>query len=243
MNRLELIRKVREDYLDDVSDNPDQSDEGLNWSDSFLARALAEAEFEACRRTDLIYDDSTAAVTQITLVSGTAGYTLSSKITKIENVVYNDAPLEHKTEEGLAAENGADWRADTGEPASYIIKGKTIRFYPVPTDDEATDIVYLEVYRLPLKSFVDAPEIPEEYHEDLCSYAAHLAWKRRDEDTYDPKKVVEMMMEFNEAFGPPVNARVREHQKRSPKTLRFRPDYGYSDNARSRDDYVNEDNW
>lgn len=233
MKRAELIRKVREDYLDDVSDAPDQDDEGYRWSDAFLGRAIAEAEYEACRRTDLLYDESTAAITAIALVDGTASYALSAKVTRLVAVVYDGAPLAHKTLGELTETYGEQWRADTGEPVAYAVSGKVLRVYPTPSADEDGDALSLEVYRLPLKSFVDEPEIGEEYHEDLCLYAAHSAYKRRDEDTYDPKKARELLQEFNAAFGYPVNALVREHQKRSPASLSIRPDYGYSDNLRN----------
>lgn len=231
MRRDELIRILREDYLDDVSDAPDQDDEHYRWSGAFLGRALAQAELEACRRVDFIFDDSTAAVCQITLADGTESYALNGKITRIERVFYDGTELGHRTEADMAGIYGDDWRTDTGEPSIYLVKGRRIRPYPIPSADEDGEVLALEVYRLPLAPFQTEPEIPEEYHERLCPYGAHLAYKRRDEDTYDPKKAEEMLAEFNAEFGRPVDPEVREHQLRNPDTLQFTLDTtGYSDN-------------
>jgi len=224
MTRGELIRMVREDWLDDVSDNPDQNDEDRRWSDQFIARWLARGEIVACqgsRGGDLIFDSSTAAVTQITLATDTASYSSSSKITRIEAVIYDGAPLEQKTEREIVSENGDDWRTATGEPTAYIVKGRTIRFYPIPTSSENGDTVYLEVYRIPIDSFKEEPEIPEEFHEYLCAYAAYRAYSRRDEDTHDPKRAAEALAEFERIFGRPVSASVRRHHLEQPRNTTF----------------------
>jgi hypothetical protein len=216
----ELIQIVREDYLDDVADTDDDSD--LRWSDSFLRRALAKAEREACRRTDLLFDDSTSTVTQITLATDTDSYTYNNKITRIDSVIYDDEPLDQKTEAELVEEHGEGWRTDTGEPTAYVVRGGKIRFYPTPTSSESGDIVYLEVFRLPLVPFTTSPEIPEEHHEDLCPYAAYLAWKRRDEDTFDPGKASEMLAEFTATFGTLDDAAIRRHRLEQPKNTQIK---------------------
>lgn len=226
MTLAELIRMTREDWLDDVSDNPDQNDEDRRWKDTFLARSLARGESVACQGKnggDLIFDDSTAAITQITLITDTAGYTYDSRITRIEAVIYGDAPLEKKTERELVDEEGEEWRTETGEPTSYIVKGRTIRLFPVPTSGENGEIVYLEVYRLPLASFKTEPEIPEEFHEYLCAYAAYRAYNRRDEDTYNPGKAADALAEFRSVFGEPVEASIRRHHLEQPRSATFQP--------------------
>lgn len=220
MNRGEIIEKVREDYLADVHSNPDQNEGRYRWPSAFLSRCVTEAEKAACRSTDLLFDNTTAAITQITLATTTADYTISAKITRIEAVIYDDEPLVQMTDAELLEEYGEEWRTETGEPVNYRIKGRTITFVPEPTSDENGDIVYLDVYRLPANSYSD-PEIPEEYHEGLCSYVAYLAYKRRDEDTYDPKKASEMLAEFRSIFGFPDTAEVRRKHLEQPRNTRI----------------------
>jgi len=221
VNAAELIRTVREDYLDDVSDSPDQADEDYDWKSPFLLRAFAEAERIACSGSDLLFDDSTPAVTQITLATDTASYTLSSKITRIEEVIYDGVPLVQKTERELLDESGDEWRTETGAPENFIVKGRKIRFFPVPTSTQGGETVYMEVYRLPLKSFTDQPEIPEEHHEHLCYFVAYRAYSRRDEDTYEPKKAAEMLAMFESIFGRPTDAETRAHLLEQPRNTNF----------------------
>lgn len=220
--KADLIRIVRDEYLDDVSDNPDQNEADYRWSTSFLTRALGRAETVACQSSKLIFDSTTTAVTQITLVTDTASYSYHDKITQIGAVIYDDEPLIQKTERELVDEEGEEWRTETGEPTSFIIKGRTIRFFPAPTSTENGGIVYLEVYRLPMNAFADALEIPEEQHENLCAYVAYLAYNRRDEDTYNPEKANEMKMDFESVFGRPVKASVRRHHLEQPRNTSFR---------------------
>lgn len=231
----ELVQELREDYLDDTSDAPDQSDEGYLWSDAFLMRSLAGptgAEYEACRRTDLIFDKTTAAVTQVTLVDGTATYSLHDKVTRIHRVIYDDTPLTHKAEHEMH-EADAQWRTRTGTPTDYLVEGRSITLHPIPDSDDDGATLYLHVFRLPLTSFATEPEIPEEWHVHLCKYGAYRAYRRRDPDTQDIAMSDRFLAEFNAVFGPPVSSLVREHQLRSPSSLKMRFDFGYADNQRS----------
>lgn len=243
MYRQEFIRALREDYLDDVTDNPDQSDEDYRWSTGFLTRAIATSEFEACRRADLIHDTTTPAVCNITLVAGTCLHALHSKITVLDKVIYDGAEIPKVTEAGLEANYGEDWRDDTGAPTSFLVLGRKIRLYPIPTATEADDTVSLEVYRLPMARFTNTPEIPEEYHMDLCEYAAYLAYRRGDEDTKDMRKAKAFLAEFEARFGDLPDARVREHQLRSPKAMSFRPEYGYLTTSTINSDSLDEECW
>lgn len=243
MYRQEFIRTLREDYLDDITSNPDQDDSDYRWSGGFLTRAIATAELEACRRADLIHDTTTAAVCTITLVAGTYLHAIHSKVTVLDKVIYDGAEIPKVTEGYLKANYGAEWRDDTGAPTSYMVLGRKIRLYPIPTATEADDEVSLEVYRLPMARFTTTPEIPEEYHLDLCEYAAYLAFRRHDEDTKDNRKADYHLAEFTARFGELPSAQVREHQLRSPAALEMRPDYGYSHTSTVSSDSLDDDCW
>jgi len=96
---------------------------------------------------------------------------------------------------------------------------------PIPDDDDDGDKLYLSVWRLPASAMTidDTPEINPEYHEFLLEWVAFRAYMKRDEDTFNPEKSATHRALFDERFGPPIPAGVREHQKRSPKRLRLRP--------------------
>ncbi len=53
------------------------------WSDLELKRYANEAEVEACRRSELLFDSTTPDVCQIAVVADVATYPLHSKIRRI----------------------------------------------------------------------------------------------------------------------------------------------------------------
>lgn len=225
METSELITVLRNDYLDDTV-------EEYLWSDEFLTRSLSESQRQACNRTDFLFDDSTASVTQITLVDGQASYTLNKKITAIEYVSFDGSELTHKSRHELNRDIPT-WRTDTGmtnQTVYFTQRGHTIRFSRVPDATDAGKIVYLEVYRMPIDSLCqdyDEPEIPEEYHRDLIYWTLHEAFGKPDADGYDPDRSALYLQKFNDIFGGYVSSEVRLNQFNHDKTLRVRGiDYG-----------------
>jgi hypothetical protein len=106
-------------------------------------RSIIQAEKEACNRWDLIYDDYTLAISQINLLNGVSSYSLSQKITKIEDIIFNNNPVTKRTKDELDRFTPR-WRTDTGivnAPVYYMIKGRTIKFSPVP--DASKDATFL----------------------------------------------------------------------------------------------------
>ncbi len=142
----ELITIGREDYLDDTVGAT--AGDGLVTDATFL-RFLIEAQEQACRRMDLLYDETTAAICTLTLVDGTRVYLLDSRITKLERVEYDSAAIPQKTVEELNISNPT-WRTDTGEPTQFVVRQRSLYPIPYPGADEDTDTLSLEVYRLPL---------------------------------------------------------------------------------------------
>jgi len=218
MNAEQLIWTARQFYLDDV-------EQPYQWTDQFLLRFLNEAEKEACRRQRLIEDEATAAVCEITMVSGTATYTVDNRVLLVDRIRLSDgSELTKKTTEELYEESSV-WRSATGTPTLYVQNNQTILVNPTPDDDDDGDTLYLSVWRLPLVDMtIDlSPEINPEYHESLLEWVAFRAYQMRDEETYNPDRAGSHLSLFNERFGTPLPAGVREHQKRSPKRLRLRP--------------------
>lgn len=140
MNVADLITILREDYLDDEAS-------GNLWSDAFLLRALAEAEKQACNRCDMLYDDSTVAITQIPLKDGTSSYTMSSKITAIERIEFNGREVTGKSKQELDRSN-PNWRSLTGivgVDVNYTVNGRNIRFTPAPIGSKDAIFVQADV--------------------------------------------------------------------------------------------------
>ncbi len=232
-----FITTLREDYLADTA-TP------YLWDDGSLLRKLTEAERQVCNRADLIYDDSTLAYTRITLVSGQASYSIDPLVTVVENILFAGNYVIKKSKEDMDALS-ATWRTDTGmagKTVYAVIAGRKLRFSPLPDATDAGGYVYLETYRLPadaITSTSQEPEIPEENHRDLIYWVLHECYKKQDADTFNQEKSDYFLARFNQIFGEPVSAKVRQHQFESPRSLILAPS-SYTKKSMAG---VDDDNW
>lgn len=145
----DLIYECRTDILDDVARSSGSVSDVL-WTDQALARFATQAENEACRRSRiLIYDDSTAAYTQFTIVAGTAQYSVNAKVLEIKRIRLPDGtPIEKKTPKELVRLVGDTWRTQEATPMYWTQQGLLLTLVPEPeTGDIGT--AEMDVYRLP----------------------------------------------------------------------------------------------
>jgi hypothetical protein len=219
MTRQELVEMARVEYLDDVKDP-------YLWSKEELSRYARQAEYEACRRTDrLIFDTTSTGIISMTVYATAPIQTLDSSIIQVKGVRYSTTVLGKKT----ATEMDRDitgWRTTTASaPTDYVIEGRGLTTYPIPTTS-GSFALDLDVYRLPsggMTSDSSYPEIPDEFHDDLVHWICYRAYMKRDTQTLNPKSAAESLALFERAFGPPVDARVRQHQLENPRSTKFRP--------------------
>ncbi len=114
MTSAEIIKTIREGFLFDNS-------EPYTWSDNLLELFLNDAESEACRRSSLLIDKTTASdsssipLCSLSLVAETSAYTISQKIIRIRKCVpsWDSISLLKKTE-GWLDERLPEWRTTTG---------------------------------------------------------------------------------------------------------------------------------
>jgi hypothetical protein len=217
----ELFTIVTDDYLDDSVTN----DQG--WSEAFAFRAINEAQKQSCNRSKLIYDDTTTAICEITLVNGQSSYSISELITDIEYVSFEGLEITQKTKDEMKHATPG-WRTLTGmtdKTVNYVIRGKKIRFIPSPDATDAGKKVYLEVYRLPKTTITasgNTPEIPTEFHRDLIYWMLHEAYKKQDADAYNQEKSDYWLNEFEIVFGKFVSAQVRATILEQPRSMGLR---------------------
>ena len=228
MEISELITIIRSDYLDDTfsgwenASDSEKEDQFL-WTDASLLRYLTEAQRQACNRTDFLFDDESYSVT---LVTGVPTYSISSKITRLENVSLYNKDVQHKSKLQLQTDHPR-WRTDSGisgKEASYFIRGRKIRFYPIPDAIDNGQIISLDTYRLPLESISsssDELEIPEEYHRDLIWWVLYEAYSKQDADTYDAKRADRYLAQFTNVFGQVIDSKVRTHQLQEDDSATF----------------------
>lgn len=218
----DLITMVREDFTEDTNSAK------YLWTDESLFRKFTEAQRQACNRANLIFDDTNAQYTQITLVSGQSSYDIDPKVTVVDKVRFDGNVILKKTKDELD-DIQSTWRTDTGltgKTVFYVISGKKLRFNYIPDADDDGKIVYLDVYRLPeddITSDAQEPEIPTEYHRDLIWWVLYECYSKRNVDGFDMSKSNEYLSWFNQIFGEPVSAKVRQHQFESPRSLTLRP--------------------
>lgn len=220
MTRYELRTLLRQDFLDDTADAP--TNDAPYWDDETLDRYLYLAEREACKRSRLLLDSTTAAVCTVTLETGVPQYAMHDSVLEVQSVALDDNPLTRgcrDTFEGL-------WRTGTGKPTVWWVSGQMIGVWPAPSADYDDEALSLEVYRLPLAPMAcdtSEPEIPEEHHQDLLYYAAYLALNRRDPDTRNQDGAMENLVQFERIFGTIKDAEAREQRREQEAYIVVRP--------------------
>lgn len=215
----ELIKITRTDYLNQfvehfVSDN------------DLMIRSFNEAQKQACNRTDFIYDDTTASIVEVQLSTGKSTYDLSSKITNIEYIYFDNTEVILTSKHELNRTRPA-WRTETemtGKDVLAIIRGHSIRFIPAPSSTDANKTVYLEVTRMPLvdMDLSDEPEISEQFHRDLIYWVIYEAYSKNTEKQ-DLLKANYYLDKFTKIFGEYVSSEVRLNQLQQDKSLTLRP--------------------
>lgn len=234
MTGAELVTHMRESVLDDVA-------EPYLWKTTELLRFLNYAEVQACRRAHLLIDSTTAtdsgtaatastngtrALCRVTIVGDTATYILSTKILQIrrcqlQTMTYPlNGPASYtdldELESGWFGTSGTIGTAGSGgNPWTFLNEpNNMLTFVQAPS---VSDTAFLVVSRLPLLPFTlqTSPEVDEQYHIDLCDWAAHLAFSKPDPDTFNPKMAAYYDQKFTAKFGPLPDA----YSERMRKTI------------------------
>jgi hypothetical protein len=247
MTGKELENILRNDILDDVQIP-------YLWSTTELLRGLNYAEVQACRRSHLIIDGSTAndsgtaaiastagqqPLCQLSLVAGKSVYSLNSKILMVKRcqlsgmsyplagpLTYNEADEQLPGWMGTSGTVGT--ASSGGYPSAFLNEpSNTITFLMAPVE---TGTAFMVVSRLPLLPFtlLTSPEIPERYHEGLLDWAAHLAYMKNDSDTFNPQKAKYYEDKFTSQFGALPNAKSERLVRSMQMNARMRPvRFGY----------------
>lgn len=192
----------------------------LRWTNEELADYINAAERETALRTHNLIESEYDRMCSISVVTGTASYDLHSKLLTIERAkLANEIhPLIEASWRDIEALR-SDWETQTGRPEYYmrdLQKGK-IRLYPIPIAD---DTMSLFCYRLPLSNMEldswdsDEPELDEQYHTKMLSWAYHLAYQKDEPNTLDPDKVLFYSQKFDMEIGSPTNMYAYERRKR-----------------------------
>lgn len=231
---LDLVKHLRQSLLDDTGGSnvswediveDTASEAQLRWSNEELTRFINEAEKQACRSALLL--KSADPTFSITVVAGTATYSLDSRIIKIKGIYLSSSGRELiKTDYEDLLPMG-DWRSKTGIPTHYIedIESGDITLYPKPS---ANDTLNLLVYRLPMVPMswdlaeIDTPDIKEEHQLAMLNYAAFLAYNKDEANTFDPQRAEYYRQLFVQEFSnTSAYSEIRQTRTRN-RTVRYR---------------------
>ncbi len=170
MTGQELIDHTRIDVLRDNS-------APFLWSDDLIKLYLSAAENEFSRKTYALLDNTKTIVTEV----GTGEYDLPAGSIYVASARISTDACDMGNYTRRVLPSGLS--TATGTPSIFVCDeaARTIRFYLVP---DAIVTINLRVARLPAApiSEYNSPEIPEEYHLDLASYAAWKCLQNNDVD-------------------------------------------------------------
>jgi len=166
------------------------------WSDEVLARYFRRAEEEFCRKAHILRDRTTAACSTITLVASQQDYALHSSVLRVLSVTPADSDIDlvrmdyDSMRPQFTAYPSEYWDVNVqyedqpGRPIWYAtdISDRVLRLRPAPRAQDVTDIatLNLRVARMPITALSvttpdNEPEIPDEFHLDLCDYVVGRA--------------------------------------------------------------------
>ena len=189
VNSGELIEAWRADVLDDV--------EPYLWSQTEAVR-YAEAAYRRFVRLTGGIHDFTSPLTRVDIVAGEELAAVSPLILRFDKALresdgreitianWTDQALMRRDDYGVSSFLYND-RAP-GE-VRYMVIGSEVGKVKWVSPPAADDVALLQVYRLPLEHIVDEThtlsEVDEDYHIHLLDWMKHLAYLKRDTETYN----------------------------------------------------------
>ena len=200
MNLEEMLEFTASQYLDDRTDLVDGDPDSL-WTDALLVRYFNHAARILARRAWCIIEYGVAPAGVIVLETDKVLYPLHKSILRVfdatpttqldplgrtEDLMIRNPDIlnRHWYDSFSAYEVGeyaslSDSSVTTGTALAFATDAGTrvLRVSPPPSSTENGVRVMLRVARLPIIELTmddtaASPEVPEEYHEDLCLYAA-----------------------------------------------------------------------
>jgi len=181
------------------------------WSDATLYDGLNAAIDEACERTRVI-QDSTSSACSITLVAGTARYTLNPAIFAVRRARVSGQRYPLKLVNARQLDDlHPGWDdttlTDNGTPeyAVFDLGDGTITLHPRPSE---AGTLSLTVWRRPTEAerieYGDGdaePAIPERQHRELVHFVLFRAFTEHDREKNNPEKAATHLALFTAAYG------------------------------------------
>lgn len=205
MNLGDLLKTCRREISDDIG----VGDTDYLVKEWQLIDYANDAETEACRRSRLLVDSSTAAICQIPIVVGTNIYAYDPRIIFIRRIslASKSDPLGKATYKEMD-EYRSGWMTKTGTVEAIVTGMDTgkIRTFRIPTDPDTLNLTAVRTPLNPMAKSTDSPEINARYHRSLVFWMKHKVYENQDTEIYDPKLSAKNLALFEQEFGPKVPA-------------------------------------
>jgi len=198
-------------YTHDKIKAMDGSSDDLLWTDDEILQFLSDGERAAAAGHRRLIHDTTPAVAEIAVVSGSSFYTIHDKIIEFTDIaLYDDAGVTcHRqlriTTRGELDDFRPGWQHETvtGQPEFAVHDDTGIVLYPTPDDDYT---LKCGVFRYPLECITQgsSPEISEQHHDDLVTYAMYKAYSVNENDKNALQLSAKYQQQFERIYGSPA---------------------------------------
>ena len=218
---VEVFRQRVDDLPGDIVDKttPWQNDDtGLLWTNVEACTYADEAQQELFLRRNK-KDDTTVAITQITVAISTAAYAFDKRILAIERVKFVDSAADEfvldKTTHQTLDNERTNWQKDVdGVVKEYIenFENRSITLYRTP---KLAGTLFLTVRRLPLARLSwtlrnKLIETDDENQYDLLDWMMFRAYMKRDAETEHPDLAAMHKGLFDERVGERPSAHLQQ---------------------------------
>ena len=216
-----LFRQRVDDLPGDIVDDSTpwvNDDAGLLWTNDEICQYADEAQQELFIRRHK-KDDTTAAITQITVTASLAKYAFDKRILAIERIKFIDSGTDEfvltKTTHQTLDHERTNWQKDgDGVVDEYIedFENRSITLYRTP---KLPGTLYLTVRRLPLVRLSwtlrnKLIETDDELQYDLLDWMMFRAYMKRDAETEHPDLAGMHKGLFDERVGERPSAHLQQ---------------------------------
>jgi hypothetical protein len=241
-----MLQHTASEFLDDRTELVEGDNDSL-WSDEYLVRQFNSAQNILCRRAWAIIEFGKAPAGVIALRTGVSLYPLHPSVLRVFDgtPTTQSAPL-GRTEDarlrdtslgtpypaddfsaveiGMAGSLAGGFAELSGAPFAFAsdAASRTLRVFPPPTSAQSGLRVAMKVARLPINELtlddVEAePEVPAEFHLQLCEYAAGKALTLPNVDADQKTEGRRLLTAFDEV----VRQARQERQRAEASTYRW----------------------
>lgn len=164
-----------------------------------------EAQTEACLRSRLLRDSTTADICRIAVTAGVASYAYDPRVLlilrgRMEGAEQSLVRISHTVLDDCLPR----WEDRTGNPAAFVTGMDTgrIRFDRIPSADGVLLLTVARGPLQPMRATNDVPEIPNIFHPKLILWIKHKIYNNQHSELFDKNRADVHLAEFESTFGP-----------------------------------------